>query len=251
MVDLGYYANLFEVLVPYVSIEVMTIERSNYPTLRDLRDEIKRVGKDVFVYAPERSEKIYGYGLDKAWLSSKSFKQEIINLHDEPRLAGWMVLQAVINKAGEYGYSPIFGKDKGRCRLFNWNGFKPTFNNQVKVFMGFDVRVIFLKELLEDRLNFGLIVDMSYSLKDVNDQSLSFHNITSRFGSTTLKEVRQIQRDLIPTGINKEVSRQRLVDDIIPFVEKIQKIKLPCGLEADVSFNPSRIILGGGNEPVW
>lgn len=249
--DPGFYANLFEISVNPIDIPVMVIERSKYPDLRVLRGEIEKAGKKVFVYAPERSEILYGFGNDMQWLFSKGFKQDNVNLHNEPRLTSYMILEAFIKKAQDLGFLPLFSKDKGRCRLFNRNEFKTTSDNKVKMFLGYDIRIIFLKDQIENGLVFGLILDITYSLKDFNDSPLNFHDITKKFGSSTLREIRQIQRDLIPTGINKEISRQRLIEDILPFVEKISEIELPCGLKAQITPNPARIVLGEEDETVW
>jgi len=251
MLDSGFYTNLFEVIVPEKEIDIMTDEKIKHPNLKDLRNEIDLTGKEVFIYSLERSEKVYGYGKDMELLSSKGFNRDRINLHVEPRLTGKMILEGVLNKAKEFGYSPIFGKERGRYKLFNWDKYNTTSNNQVRVYMGYDIRIIFLREPVEDRLYFNIIVDITYSIKDLNDSTLNYNDIISRFGPKTLREFRQIQKDLIPTGINREVSRQRLIEDIIPFVKKLEKIKLPCNIEAKIIDNPSRIILGGENEIIW
>ena len=249
--DPGFYANLFEVSVTTINIPIMVAERNKYPDLRSLRNEIESNGKKVLIYSPERSDILYGFGEDMEWLSSKDFRKDSVNLHNEPRLTGYMVLEAFINKAEGLGFHPFFSKDKGRCRLFNWNEFKTTSDNKVKLYLGYDVRIIFLKDQIENSLVFGLVLDITYSLKDFNDNPLNFHEIITNFGSSTLKEIRQIQRDLIPTGINKEISRQRLIEDIVPFVEKISEIELPGCLKAQITPNPARIVLGEEDETVW
>ena len=242
--DPGFYTNLFEVQVPNYKITIMSINRSEYQNLRILRYEIKKTGKNILLYAPERSEILYGFGKDMQWLSSKGFISTSINLLNEPRLTGYMILEAFIKKAQGLGYLPIFSKDKGRCKLFNWNLFKTTSDKKAKLFQGYDVKTIFIKDQVENNLVFGLVLDVTYSFKDFNDNPLNFHDIVTKFGSITLKEIRQIQKDLIPTGINKEVSRQKLTEDIIPFVEKFSEIDLPCGLKAQIIPIPARIILG-------
>lgn len=260
-IELGYYINLFNILVPEQEVQIMVSERTKYPILRELREEIKKSGKEIFVYAPVESDKVYGYGKDMEWLSNKDFCLETINLYDKPKLTSRMIIEGVINRAKEIGYIPqklkqdkniyqVLNKNKGRLKLYSYGKFKKTSDNQIKVFMGYDLRVIFLKDPVEDKLSFGLIVDAAYSLKDVNDKPLDYHAIISRFGSSTLREVRQIQKDLIPTGINREVSRQRLIEDIIPFVEQLNEIELPCGLKVKINLSPCRIILGDKNETV-
>lgn len=250
--DPGFYTNLFEVHVPNDNnIPIMIVERSNYPDLRTLREEIKNKGWDVLVYAPVRSKILYGFGKDMQLLSSKGFRQDKINLLDEPHLTAKMIFEAFIKKSQELNFFPFFSKDKGRCRLFNQNEVRTTSDRKVKLYPGYDVRVIFLKDQIENNLVFALIVDVTYTLKDFNDKPLNFRDIVTKFGKSTLKEIRQLQNDLIPTGINKEVSRQRLLEDIVPFVEKFSEIDLPCGgLKGQITPSPTRIILGEEDETI-
>jgi len=259
--DLGYYVNMFKVIVPEQEIEIMICDRSKYPSLKELRNQIKENRKEVFVYVPQRSDKIYGYGPEMSWLSNKGFSSDRINLYEIPRLTGRMILESVIDKTIQMGFVflefnqnadiyQILDKNMGRLKIFKR---KPevTSDGKVRVFIGYDLRVIFLRDPMENRLNFGLVVDITYSFRDEKDRPLNYRVIVLESGPHTLREVRQIQRDLIPTGINKEISRQRLNEDIIPFVEQLSKIELPCGLEAKITSEPCRIILGDKDEVVW
>jgi len=246
--SIGYYANIFPVELLEDSTEVMVIKRSNYPDLRPLRDEIEKNNKKVYVYAIE--DRIYGYGKDMNWLSFKGFTPLVLNLYNTPRLTGRMILEGIIYKTKQKGFVPLRAKEKGRYRLFNWNQFKQTSDGKVNVFTGYDIRVIFFENYVEKKLNFGVVVDVSYTTKDSTNRRLNPQEITMRFGNNTLKEVRQIQKDLIPTGINREVARQKLIEDIIPFVQGINQIKLPCGIEAIIRKEPYRIILGDSDESI-
>jgi len=240
----GYYANMFEVSLQGDEAPVVICDRSKYTKLKDLRDEITKAGKDVFVYAPGHSNVIYGYGKDKEWLRDKDFTDDNVSLHEVPQLTGRMIHDAFINRAKELGYSPVYPFEIGRCRLYNWNGFRPTSDGNVKVFLGFDTRVVFLSDEPSNKLSFDIIVDVRYKLKYSSDNPVNFHDIVTRFGGLTLKNVRQIQRDLIPTGINTEVSRQRMIEQVLPFIGKIGEITLPCGVKASISLTPVRIIVG-------
>jgi hypothetical protein len=246
----GFYTNLFDISVPDNEIHVMRAERSKYPDLKELREEIEKGRKEAFVYCPERCDFVYGYGKNMDWLSAKGFALSTVKLHEEPKLAARMALEGLTERVKELGYATIPSKDKGRCRLFNWNEFKATSNSQIRVYTGYDIKIIFLRDPVENKLNFGLVIDVTYSIKDTADQPLDYNTISTRFGSSALREMRQIQKDLIPTGINKEVSKQRLTEDIIPFVERIGKIVMPCNIEAEVDTKPSQIILGEGYEAV-
>jgi len=244
---LGYYVNLFEVDVPKENISIFKIERTCYPSLRDLKNEVK--GSNIYLYAPERSAFIYGFGKDMELLSRKGFEKGIINLHSEPRLTSYIVLQGIFNKAENSGYIIDQTKGKGRYLLCSHDQFQETSNKQVKVFKCYDIRVIFLKPESVSSLQYGIIIDVSYKFKNRQNNPLNFRDIVQIFGSSVLKEVRQIQKDLVPTGINTEVSKQRLLEDILPFVEEISEIVLPVKekIIAHIDSNPTQVIIGEGD----
>jgi hypothetical protein len=237
-IETGIYLNLFPVDIPEHPVDLMVVERNLYPNLKKLRSELKNSTK---VYAD--GDKVYGYGADVIKLKEKEFKETKISLYEVPRLTGRMILEGFINKVMSDNYEVI--EKKGRCKIFNWNDFKITRDNNVKVFKGFDIRSIFILDSQENKLVFGLIVDVVYAFKDSSDQPLNTYLILKNFGSQTFSEARQIQGELIPTGINTEIARQRLLENILPFIENYSDFDLPCGLKATLSTEPTRVILGG------
>lgn len=60
-------------------------------------------------------------------------------------------------------------------------------------------------------------------------------------------QVAQIQGEFLPRSsrINTEIGRQRLREQILPFIKGHPKFELPCQLTAQVSPQPIRIIIGG------
>jgi hypothetical protein len=238
-IEPGIYLNLFPVDIPENPIDLIVVERNLYPDLKKLRSELKNSTK---VYAD--GDKVYGYGADVIKLKEKGFKETKISLYKVPRLTGRMILEGFINKVMSDNYEVI--EKKGRCKIFNWNEFKITRDNNVKVFKGFDIRSIFILDSQENKLVFGLIVDVVYTFKDNLNQPLNTYLISNNFGSQTLLEVRQIQGELIPTGkINTEIARQRLLENILPFIKTYSDFDLPCGLKATLSTEPTRVIIGG------
>jgi len=238
-IEHGIYLNLFPVDIPEHPADLMVIERNLYPDLRELRNELKNTIK---VYADE--DKVYGYGADAIMLKDKGFKKIEISLYEVPRLTGRMILEGFINKVKSDSYEVI--EKKGQCKIFNWNDFKITRDNNVKVFKSFDIRSIFILDSQENKLVFGLIVDVVYAFKDSSDLPLNTYLILKNFGSQTFSEVRQIQGELIPTGkINTEIARQRLSENILPFIKNYSDFDLPCGLKATLSTEPTRVIIGG------
>lgn len=247
MMEPGYYINMFEVNTLRDEAEFMVCDRSKYPSLKGLREEAKSLGKRVFLYAPAGSKKIYGYGEDLEWLISKGFKNEIIKLIDEPRLTGRLILEGIIEKSKENRFFPLPEREKGRIILFNENNFTKTSDGNVYVYKCYDIRVIYLRDLPSNILKFYAIVDIKFLFRDRDEKPLNSREIVQLYGSHILREVRMIQRDLVKIGdkfrANTEVSRQRLFEDIIPFVKKIKEFILPCGVKAEIYDNPCRIIM--------
>jgi hypothetical protein len=238
-IELGVYLNLFPADVPQDLVKVMVTDRSQYQNLQLLRDELKT--NKVQVYAD--NDKIYGYGDDSITLKEKGFNVIEICLYNTPYLTGRMILEGFLERVRQDNYEVI--ERKGRCEVFNWNEINFTRDGNVKVFRGFDLRSIFLLNHNNNKLIFGLVVDVTYALRDKTDQHLNFHVIRHKFGNKTLLEVRQIQGDLIPTGINTEVARQRLLEHILPFVKRFSRFSLPCNLDVNLHHEPIRVVLGG------
>ena len=234
----GIYLNLFPVNISEGTVSLMVIERKKYPNLRELRNELKNTIK---VYADE--DKVYGYGVDAIMLKDKGFKKIEISLYEVPRFAGRMILEGFMERIKQDNYEIL--ERKGRCKIFNWNEYQITNDKMVKVFNGFDIRSTFILDPQENKLVFGIIVDVVYAFKDSSDKPLSTYLISKNFGSQTFSEVRRIQGELIPTGINTEIARQRLLEHILPFIENYLEFNLPCGLKATLSAAPMRVILGG------
>lgn len=237
--ETGIYINLFPIDVPDNPVKVMVTERIRYQDLRSLRNELEN--KKVWVYADK--DRIYGYGDNCIPLKNKSFDEIEINLYDVPRLTGRMILEGFLEEIRRDNFEVT--ERKGRCEVFNWSEFSSTRDGNVKVFRGFNLRSIFLLDHNTNKLLFGLVVDAVYAFKDKTDETLNTHQIRERFGSQTHSEVRQIQGDLIPTGINTEVSRQRLLEQILPFIRQFSQFGLPCNLKVTLSPEPIRVVLGG------
>ena len=247
MLEPGYYINMFEVKISQDVSEFMVADRSKYPSLEPLREEIEKEGKEIYVYAPVRSSKVFGYGRDFEWLASKGFQRETVKLVDEPRLTGRLILEGIINKSQEFGFVPLPEIEKGRPILFNKNNFSETSDGNVKVYKCYDLRVIYLRDIISNTLKFYTIIDVRFLFRDKLGKPLSTVEIVQLYGSNTLKEVRTIQKDFVKIGdkfrANTEASRQRLLEDIIPFAERIKKFSLPCNINAELITTPCRITM--------
>gem|GEM_PF-1271142 len=250
VLDAGYYANLFEVVLKDSEVAVVACERSKFPDLRELRERIREAGQNISVYAPGHSDTVFGYGRDLQWLRRKGFASQTVAFQQQPQLTGRIVLDGIVAKARSLGYAPSFEK-KGRCKLFNWSSFQTTASGEVRVFKGYDTRVFYLEDEAASAFTFNLVVDMCFAFRDGREQPLNFRDISARFPAGTVGQVRRIQGDLVPTGINTEISRQRLLDSVVPFVRGLGEFDLPCGGKAEISASPLRIVVGAQDGIVW
>lgn len=241
--DIGIYTNIFEVSVPDKQVEIMKVERGTYPDLRKLRDSLQSEKGDVEVYAG--NEFVYGYGPAMDRLREHGFILSKARLIDVPKLTSRMILNGFLEQLSQDGFEKIEGK--GRVKVFNFN--KPTTlsSRRINLYQGYDLRSIFLFNPEKESLSFGLVIDIAYTFKDERGNSLNTHTVIENFGSNILKEIRQKQGDLLPDSkINSEVSRQRLLEHILPFVNKYAAFPLSCGVDAILSKNPMRVVLASG-----
>jgi hypothetical protein len=240
--DAGLYVNLFEVSFPDTPVEIMRVERSKYPDLRSLRRELATKQMAVRVYSSR--DVVYGYGERQAEaLADYGFVKVTVPLKEMPEVTSRMILEGLVEHLRVDGYQSQ--ERKGRTTVFDWK--TPIFVTKegTRLFRGYDLRSLFLRAPVGESLFFGIIVDVVYAYTDSQGARLSTHEIVARFGNEALRAMRQKQGDILPNGrINLEVSRQRLTEHILPFVQRYRSFALPCGIEATLSAEPVRVILG-------
>ena len=154
MLEPGYYLNMFEVTLLSDEAEFMIAERSQYPSLEELRGEIESSKKKIRLYAPTGSSKVFGYGEDKEWLASKGFTKEVVKFTDQPKLTGRVILEGIVDKAKELGYYPMPESEKGRVILLNEKEFMTTQDGNVCVYKAYDIRVIYLRDVISGELKY-------------------------------------------------------------------------------------------------
>jgi hypothetical protein len=241
--DAGFYVNLFEVSFPDTPIEFMRVERSKYPDLRSLRGELADKYKAVRVYSSH--DVVYGYGGRQAdTLVNYGFVKVTVLLKEIPEVTGRMILEGLVECLEMDGYQSQ--EQKGRAAVFDFRTAVLVTSGGARLCRGYDLRSLFLKDPASESLFFGTIVDVAYAYTDSQGARLNTHEIVARFGSEALQAMRQKQGDILPNRrINLEVSRQRLTEHILPFVQKYRSFTMPCGIEATLSAEPVRVILTG------
>jgi hypothetical protein len=236
----GIYVNIFPVTFSEGPVGFMVASRGGYPDLRPLRKRIQNEGWHTQIYG--HGNKVYGYGADMDCLAPEGFEEEIVQLADLPQLTTHLIEEGILDLLRIEGYEVRIGKV--RSIVFHPGRSTPAANGQVKVYQGYDLKSTFWRDQFSGKLAFGLVVDATWSIRDGSGQPLNMHQIAQLNAVT---QVAQIQGEYLPrsTRINTEVARQRLQEQILPFVQGHPKFELPCMVTARVSPQPSRVIIGG------
>lgn len=239
--DPGLYTNVFHVDVPSDPVAVLVAQSSACPNLRELRIEIKAKGWDVRVYRAR--DKIFAYGPRKDVLKDvlveKPFQEQSILLHHEPEFCARCILEGLGDQLKGKGYREYHAK--GRVTYYESQPYGITSEGNLRIYRGYDLRTIFWKE--GEKLLFGLIVDIRWQIQDATGRRLGPAEIAQH---GAMRECAQLQEEILHTGqINTEVSRLRLQQHILPFVDQHKSFPLPCGGMASIDTIPMRVILGG------
>jgi len=236
--DPGIYTNIFQVQLPDMGVETMINSTQNYPSLQDLRKEIQASSQNIRVYRHDSI--IFGYGPDSDWLIDKGFEMQRVRLYDYPKWCSRMIVEGLVDHLTAQGYREWSGK--GRTRLYEPQPFGEAAKGRLRLFKGYDLRAIYFRR--NKQLLFGLIVDICWETQDANGNRLSTQEIAQY---NAMGEIAQLQEELLlGNRINSEVSRLRLWNHILPFVQKNSKFSLPCSRNVEVTLSsvPLRVIVG-------
>jgi hypothetical protein len=236
----GLYVNIFPVTFSEEPIGFMAASRDSLSDLRPLRTRLQDKEWNIRLYS--QGNKVYGYGADMDCLASEEFEEEIVYLANLPELTAHLIVEGILDLLRKEGYETHI--DKVRSKVFHPSRSTPAANGRIKVYQGYDLKSIFWRDQFSGKLAFGLVVDATWSIRDESGQSLNMHQIAQLNAAT---QVAQIQGEYLPRSsrINTEVARQRLQEQILPFVQVHPTFELPCKAAAQVSPQPIRIIIGG------
>ncbi len=240
LLEPGLYVNIFPVTFPEEPVGLMVASRDGLSDLRPLRKRIQDMEWNIRLYS--QGDKVYGYGADMDSLASEGFEEEMVYLANLPELTAHLIVEGILDLLRKEGYETH--TNKVRSKVFHPGRSTTVANGRIKVYQGYDLRSIFWRDQFSGKLAFGLVVDATWSIRDESGQSLNMHQV-ARLNAVT--QVTQIQGEYLPgsTRINTEVARQRLQEQIMPFVQVHPTFELPCRATAQVSPQPIRIILGG------
>ena len=233
----SYFTNIYPVDILQDQINIMNI---SYPSINDFKD-FRELYKSKGISLYRDGETIFGYGNNKELLTKDGFTEKKIELKDYPRLTSRLILEGILTFLENKGY--YIHINLGRSTVFNPALEKIT-KSGIKVLLGYDIRSIFLKKYMSDDLIFGLIVDIIFNFKDKDGNGINFHQIKQMFGTNSVKEIRIIQGDLIPTGRNLQVGKMRY-QQLSDLLTVINDIEISNETTFKVASKPIPILLGG------
>jgi hypothetical protein len=245
MLDSGLYANLFEVAFEDRQVALMEADLGRLPRLNELRDQIAAHGINARIYAV--GERVFGYGPEMERLAQFLFGTETTRISFMPQLASRMILEGYVDTLCAAGYTAQW--QFSRATAYQLGKAWLDTPEGVSLFRGFQLQSIYLRNPDTENLSYLISVDAAFTYRDPDGETLSPADVASRFGETALRRIRTRQGDLAPRGgINLEVSRQRLIELILPFVAARSKFSLPCGIPAELSQEPLRVVLVAGEQ---
>ena len=246
----GIYLNLFPIMISRESLPLMAKPRSDEPDLQTIRTRIAEEGWRAEVY-PE-GPMLYGYGKDGKQLLSVGFEPVQKTLGDCPHLVCHLISSGLVAHLQSNGYWLPNPKDthRIRIRIFRRESTKIC-GGKVQLYQGWNLRTFFWTSLENGSSNFGLVVDLTWRLRDSLTQNpLNFSELKSLYGGSALIEVAQHQEEYIPgtTKINFQVAHQHFQKRILPFVRSIGEFSLATGDIARIDSKPVWVVIGGDED---
>lgn len=250
VLDPGIYLNLFEVLLSAEFADVMVVSRQKIPDLTEFRNHLRDTGTDAHVYAWDDS--VFGYGPGAQALTKRGFVLHQIALREHPQLTERMILDGYVQALAQAGYTIEQDREpvKQMTRVYQMQ--RPVYQSPkgVRMFRGFALSGQYLWDPDNEEFTFAIRIDPVFAYRDQENSPLSAEDVATRFGSDALNMLRQKQGDFAPTGkVNLEVARHRLFQQLLPFVDARHAFQLPCGVQAELSRVPTRVVLVSGAPP--
>jgi len=244
----GIYLNLFPVDIQEESMELVERLRSEVPDFRLLREEIEKNEWQVWVYAPQRSDVAYGYGPDKNKLTSLKFHYVSRKPSELPHLICKVIADGLVEHLRGIGYEVYHPKRPPKVRLQVIDKVPQTVcSGMIHLYQGFDLRPFFWADPATGKTLFGVVVDIFWKFRDVNDNSINMKEIRRRYGAHSLIEIAQAQGEYLPgtRSVNYYIARQHIQNRILAFVEKVGEFALPIGVKVHLTAQPVSVLLGG------
>jgi len=235
--------NIFPVTITNL-LKLFEDERKKYQSLRELRERFP-----CNFYAD--GDKVYAYGKDALEVTRIGFRAVTKSPDEVPKTTCRMILEGFCNKL----YSIGFRIERRKFITQAFDVKNPILLSikelQVRLLKGCELRTVYLKDMLTNRLVFGIILDLKFKI-EYQGEACSYKQIRNiislKYGEPSareiIREIRVKTGDLTPSGkMNAQASKFRY-ENILSIMEKVgDKIELPDGNEAIVSLQPIPIVI--------
>lgn len=246
-IDPGIYLNLFKVEFVDSPTNLMVASRSAFPKLKDFREMLRARTIAAEVFAVD--DRVYGYGSQQDALVNFGFSAESIQISTIPQLASRLVLDGFVAELQKVGY--LLEWSKQGATVFQLTSPLLKLKSGLILYRGFDIQSLYLNDPELEELFFAVVIDAAFTYRDPDGKALRPDVVKAQYGEEALNQLLVKQGDLTPQGkINLEVSHQRLHKLILPFVAQRGKFVLPCGIQAEISREPIRVVLASDEEDV-
>ncbi len=223
-------------------MKLFEYERKKCPSLKELRERFP-----CSFYAD--GEKVYAYGKDASEVTKMGFKEVTKNPIEVPKTACRMILEGFSNRLQSIGYN--IERRKFITQAFDARNPIPLSVEGFQLLKGCELRTVYLKDMLTNRLVFGMILDLKFKI-EYKGESCSYADVWSIISSKyddamareIVREIRVKTGDLTPSGrMNAQASKFRY-ENILNIVKQVgDKIKLPDGNEAIISLQPTPVVI--------
>jgi len=238
----GMYCNLFLIEIEGDSLNIAVADRSAYPTLKPLREELK----SCRVYALE--DKVYGFGEDLSELLKRGFREIQLDIYEKPKLTCRLIREGFIDALTQKGY--IVEWDRIKPRAYDIKNPISVSIPEVSIFEGCEFRVIYLRDLLTRSLYYGISLDLRYRF-ELNGEPASYgkiwnyvaKNYNIELAKDVIREIRVQTGDLTPSGKRNAESAKFRFEKILKIVNRINEFKLPTGHKVKLAKTPVRVVL--------
>jgi len=238
----GIVANLFRVNLENEILTLVEDKRSKYPSLKKLRELTKN-----YIYAD--GEHVYGFGKDLSDLKKIGFKDVQKNAFEIPKTTCQIILEGFCERLNSLFYKTE--RYRVRTQAFDIKNPISLSVPEVILLRGCEFRTVYLKDPFENKLVFGVIIDLKFRLECEGKPSSYYEarNVISQKYNTErareiIREIRVKTGDLTPTGKrNSEASRVRYESILKILTEVGEKLDLPCGNTARLSLEPTSIVI--------
>jgi ribosomal protein S24E len=160
-----------------------------------------------------------------------------------------MILEGFCNKLSLIGFS--IERRKFITQAFDVKNPISLSLKELRLLKGCELRTVYLKDMLTNRLVFGIILDLKFKIeyeRKVYSYKQIKNIISSKYGEPIsreiIREIRVKTGDLTPSGkMNAQASKFRY-ENILTIMERVgDKIELPDGNEAIISLQPTSIVI--------